>query len=141
MYVYIYTYSIIIQNHKNHVDDMETNQRCPSPAASTSLPLLSEVPDTSADLAADPHPSAVLLKPIYIYIQELRIGIPIVYYMLIHISYIEYIYIVDGEWDIQPPDYDYGITGFDQWLIILTPKKTLEKMNEHCELVYVLVDD
>jgi hypothetical protein len=59
--------------------------------------------------------------------------------MLIHISYIEYIYIVDGEWDIQPPDY--GITGFDQWLIILTPKKTLEKMNEHCELVYVLVDD
>ena len=95
MYVYIYTYSIIIQNHKNHVDDMETNQWCPSPAASTSLPLLSEVPDTSADLAADPHPSAVLLKPIYIYIyiQELRIGIPIVYYMLIHISYIEYIYI------------------------------------------------
>jgi hypothetical protein len=45
--------------------------------------------------------------------------------MLIHISYIEYIYIVDGEWDIQPPDY--GITGFDQWLIILTPKKPWRK--------------
>ena len=108
MYVYIYIYvymyntcmyTYIVLSYKTirtmwmiwkQISDVQVQT-----AASTSLLLLSEVPDTSADLAADPHPSAVLLKPIYIYIhiQELRIGIHIVYYKLIHISYIEYIYI------------------------------------------------